>query len=288
MSPLNLPTLLLTALVTIVLHSQAQTTSSEFVGCLKGDYKPTGGLKIKDLESRKSYYDCADACVASGGYSYSYFTDLGKGVHACSCSSVGPKPRDYEVQPIGSFGCRMGQTRAALTQTDHHFIVCSSGFIGSFVPVGTYQSPQDCFRACENEEGALFLPTHSGYKCRCGGVTSVKSVAACGAPDAEFSYVNKPTKKKKTSSGKGKGSVAAAAHVAGGGSGGRGSMGSSRKKLGKGKGGSTKNRLSQEKEKENAQEPLSLEGKKKYDNPCDDPDSILGYCGFGEEDIPVF
>ncbi|WWD21334.1 hypothetical protein CI109_105818 [Kwoniella shandongensis] len=270
--------LLVISLATAILQSQAQTTSSEFVGCLNGDFKPISKMDIKSVEAKKSYYECADACVASGGYSYSYFTDLGKGSHKCSCSSVGPKPADYVVQPIGSFGCRMGQTRAALTRTDHHFIVCSSGFIGSFVSVGTYSSPQDCFRACENEEGALFLPSRAGFKCRCGGVTSVKSVAACGAPNAEFSYVNKPTKNNKTKKGK--------KTKAGAGGSGRGGKGGSRKKLGKG--GSSPNRYNEDSDGSGSQDVLGAGEKKVYENPCDDPDSILGYCGFGEEDIPVF
>lgn len=136
---------------------------------------------------------------------------------------------------MASVTCRRTHSQmaqAALTQTDHHFIVCSSGFIGSFSRAGTYSSPLDCLEACGEDEGALFLPTYNGFSCRCGGVTSVKSVAACGAPNAEFSYVYKPAKKPKAFKSKA-------------------SSGTGRKKLGKG----SKNRL-------NLQEDV-----KKYDNP---------------------
>ncbi|WVO21952.1 uncharacterized protein IAS62_003272 [Cryptococcus decagattii] len=249
--------LLLTALSFMPLEGLAQKTStgdSEFIGCLDDSHKLLAGShQLKKDTAKRSYYGCSAACVEAGAYPYSYFTDLGKGVQKCHCSSIGPRPSDYVVQPVGSFGCRLGQTRAALTQTDHHFIVCSSGFIGSFSRAGTYSSPLDCLDACGEDEGALFLPTYNGFSCRCGGVTSVKSVAACGAPDAEFSYVYKPAKKPKAFKSKA-------------------SSGTGRKKLGKG----SKNRL-------DLQEDV-----KKYDNPCDDPDSILGYCGFGEEDTPVF
>ncbi|AAW41701.1 hypothetical protein CNBB3560 [Cryptococcus deneoformans B-3501A] len=249
--------LLLTALSLMPFEGLARKTStgnSEFIGCLDGSLSLLAGShQIKKEAAEKSYYDCSAACVETGAYPYSYFTDLGKGVQKCYCSSIGPRPSDYVVQPVGSFGCQLGQTRAALTQTDHHFIICSSGFIGSFSRAGTYSSPLDCLDACGEDEGALFLPTYNGFSCRCGGVTSVKSIAACGAPNAEFSYVYKPAKSPKASKSKA-------------------SFGTGRKKLGKG----SKNRLD------------SQEGVKKYDNPCDDPDSILGYCGFGEEDNPVF
>lgn len=136
------------------------------------------------------------------------------------------------VASVWSMKTHSQMAQAALTQTNHHFIICSSGFIGSFSRAGTYSSPLDCLDACGEDEGALFLPTYNGFSCRCGGVTSVKSIAACGAPNAEFSYVYKPAKSPKASKSKA-------------------SFGTGRKKLGKG----SKNRLD------------SQEGVKKYDNP---------------------
>ncbi|ODO03394.1 hypothetical protein L198_02241 [Cryptococcus wingfieldii CBS 7118] len=216
--------------------------NSEFIGCLDGGFKPVGGKSIKDMEARKSYYECSNVCQSNGNYPYAYFTNMGKGVQTCVCSSMGPTPSDYVTQSLGSFGCKLGQTRAAITKTDHHFIVCSSGFIGEFENAGTYYSPSDCLEVCEGQGGALVMPVSNGFRCRCGNVSSVKSVSACGDPGVEFSYVYKPKNKKP------KGKVATSAQ--------------GKKKLGK--------------------------GKKVYDNPCDDPDSILGYCGFGDDDTPVF
>ncbi|WVQ93154.1 hypothetical protein IAU59_000218 [Kwoniella sp. CBS 9459] len=288
---------------------QAQTTSSEFIGCLDPDFDPLlssprpGGLgsgygyghggsgsgsgsksgsalKARKKTEKRSYYECAATCQAKE-YAYSYFKDKGKGVHDCSCSNVGPDADNYSVQPVGSFGCRMGQTRVALTATDHHFIVCSKSFIGTFESAGTFASPAECFDACAEiqSEGALFTPLKGvnyryagvgsgfGFKCRCGGVTSVKNVAACGDEGAEFSYVYKPQSKDKIKKPSGSGGDGHRQQNGGGldsPTNGAHGNGNSNGKTG------------------------GYKGKKVYENPCDDPDSILGYCGFGEEDQPVF
>ncbi|WVF65481.1 hypothetical protein IAT40_000209 [Kwoniella sp. CBS 6097] len=289
--------LALTLLSSSSINLVAAQTSSEFIGCLDPDFDPLllsprpgglgsghgagygaasgsgSGLKIRKKTEKRSYYECAATCQAKG-YTYSYFKDKGKGVHDCACSNAGPDADNYSVQPVGSFGCRMGQTRVALTATDHHFIVCSKSFIGTFEPAGTFASPAECFDACAEieSEGALFTPLPSvnyryagvgsgfGFKCRCGGVTSVKNVAACGDQGAEFSYVYKPQKKKGSSGG--------------GGYRQQNVMGSTTNGNGHGSG--------------NGKVGGAHKGKKVYENPCDDPDSILGYCGFGEEDQPVF
>ncbi|KAE8538044.1 hypothetical protein D1P53_006111 [Cryptococcus gattii VGV] len=253
--------LLLTALSFMPFEGLAQKTStgdSEFIGCLDESHKLLAGShRIKKDTAKRSYYDCSKLARTPTPTSPTW----GKASKGVIALRLAPDLRIMWFSRSAHSGVdwdKLERThsqmaQAALTQTDHHFIVCSSGFIGSFSRAGTYSSPLDCLDACGEDEGALFLPTYNGFSCRCGGVTSVKSVAACGAPDAEFSYVYKPAKKPKALKSKA-------------------SSGTGRKKLGKG----SKNRL-------DLQEDV-----KKYDNPCDDPDSILGYCGFGEEDTPVF
>ncbi|OCF35626.1 hypothetical protein I316_02681 [Kwoniella heveanensis BCC8398] len=309
MTPSSLAVLALSlSLISFQTTLVSAQTSSEFIGCLDPDFDPLllsprpgglgsrygggsgsgsgrgsgsgSGLKIRKKTEKRSYYECAATCQAKD-YAYSYFKDKGKGVHDCACSNVGPDADNYSIQPVGSFGCRMGQTRVALTATDHHFIVCSKNFIGTFEPAGTFASPAECFDACaeEQSEGALFTPLPSvnyryagvgsgfGFKCRCGGVTSVKNVAACGDEGAEFSYVYKPQKKK----------VSGNKAAAGGGPGYRQQQNVM--------GSTTNNHVSGN---GNGKAGSGHKGKKVYENPCDDPDSILGYCGFGEEDQPVF
>nr|ODN81198.1 hypothetical protein L203_05704 [Cryptococcus depauperatus CBS 7841] len=83
------------------------------------------------------------------------------------------------------------------------------------------------------------------FECRLG---QTKSVEACGAPGADFSYVYKTTKQSQ-------GKLVM-------------ETGPNRiKKLGK---------------RPKNEEP------KKYDNLCDDPNSVLGCCRLSEQDLPVF